>query len=343
MLIKQLKHKGVRKMNTVLIIPTGIEAKIGGHCGDANPVAKLLASCSENLITHPNVVNASDINEMTENTLYVEGSMIDRFLAGEIELQKVKKNKVLLVINETDGDIINAVSAARVTIGLDVEITILKTPLRLIPRIENNEATGDVLGWKELVEQIKDYDFDALAINSPVETSPEVALNYFKNGGINPWGGVEAECSRLISKALNKPVAHSPTENYKDIPELFLFSEVVDPRIAPEMVSMTYLHCILKGLHKAPRIGKGLSCRDVDVMVSPYGIFGRPHIACKKNHIPIIYVEENTTSISRPIGYSKNDVIVKNYLEAVGVIQAMKIGITLESVRRPIRKTRIIE
>ena len=34
----------------VLIIPTGIEAEIGGHAGDGNPVAKLMGSCFDKLI-----------------------------------------------------------------------------------------------------------------------------------------------------------------------------------------------------------------------------------------------------------------------------------------------------
>ena len=44
-------------MNIVLIIPTGLGAEIGGHAGDGNAVAKLMASTCEHLITHPNVVN----------------------------------------------------------------------------------------------------------------------------------------------------------------------------------------------------------------------------------------------------------------------------------------------
>jgi hypothetical protein len=47
--------------NTVLVVPTGIGSEIGGHAGDAGPVAKLLASVCDSVITHPNVVNASDI------------------------------------------------------------------------------------------------------------------------------------------------------------------------------------------------------------------------------------------------------------------------------------------
>ncbi|MEK0326305.1 MAG: DUF3326 domain-containing protein, partial [Nitrosopumilus sp.] len=77
-------------MNVVMIIPTGIGCAIGGHAGDATPAAKLLAQTCEKLFLHPNVVNASDINEMPLNSLYVEGSILDRFLEGMIELQEVR-------------------------------------------------------------------------------------------------------------------------------------------------------------------------------------------------------------------------------------------------------------
>lgn len=56
----------------VFIVPTGIGCEIGGHAGDATPAARLTAACCDKLIVHPNVVNASDINEMTENMIYVE-------------------------------------------------------------------------------------------------------------------------------------------------------------------------------------------------------------------------------------------------------------------------------
>ncbi|GAG26483.1 unnamed protein product, partial [marine sediment metagenome] len=55
------------KFNVVMIVPTGIGAEIGGHAGDAAPAARLLAGACDTLITHPNVVNASDINELPEN------------------------------------------------------------------------------------------------------------------------------------------------------------------------------------------------------------------------------------------------------------------------------------
>ncbi len=277
-------------MKAVLIIPTGIGAEIGGHAGDGNTTAKLIASVCDTLIVHPNVVNASDINEMTENMLYVEGSILDRFLEGKIELQKAKINKILVVTNPPlKNEVINSVSAARVTIGIDASILVLKTPLKMTGRIENNKATGDVTGFKELIEQVKDYDFDALAITTAIDVDKETKVYYLENGGVNPWGGIEAKTSKLIANALNKPVAHSPLALDKT-DEFYDYNEIEDPRISAEMVSVSYLHCILKGLHKAPRIGKGLSVSDIDVMISPYGCFGRPHRACIEAKIPVIIV-----------------------------------------------------
>jgi hypothetical protein len=59
------RHKSNNdEFNTVLMIPTGIGAQVGGHAGDAGAVARLIGSGCDNLITHPNVVNGSDINEM---------------------------------------------------------------------------------------------------------------------------------------------------------------------------------------------------------------------------------------------------------------------------------------
>ena len=70
--------------NVVCIIPTGIGCQIGGHAGDAGSLVRALGEMCDTLVVNPNVVNASDINEMPDNALYVEGSIITRFLMGEI-------------------------------------------------------------------------------------------------------------------------------------------------------------------------------------------------------------------------------------------------------------------
>lgn len=311
-------------MNTVFIIPTGIGCSIGGHAGDATPYFKLIASVSDIAICHPNVVNASDINEMPENAWYVEGRMLDRLLEGEIKLKKPYGNRILLAVNKPiRPETVNAVNAAMNTIGCDIEIVELSTELKMIATMKNNGASGLLEGHKELVKQVKGYDFDVLAISSQITVDKKTALNYFKNGGINPWGGVEAKLSRYVSDHINKPVAHAPIES--DDPDIKKFNKIVDPRIAAEMISQCYIHCVFKGLHKSPRISDtGLSNKDIDCLVTPLNCFGPAHIACIQNGIPIIAVKENKTCLNEITTYR---FLAKNYLEVVGYIQSLKTGI----------------
>ena len=318
-------------MNTVFIVPTGIGAKIGGHAGDATPAFKLIASISDIAITHPNVVNASDINEMPDNTWYVEGSILDRFLEGEIYLKKPKNNRILLVVNSPmQPETVNAVSAARHTIGCEIDIIELKTELKLIPKFTENGASGDVYGWEELVDQVINHEFDALAIATGIDCSKEVALNYLRNSGINPWGGVEAIASKLIANAINKPVAHAPVENSDH--DIKYFNEIVNPRIAAEAISQCFIHSLFKGLHKAPRISAtGLSVKDIDCLITPYNCFGKPHLACIANGIEILGVKENTTCLDIKLP-GKHCYWVDNYVEAAGWLQSYKEGITRYSV-----------
>lgn len=47
-----------RQYTSVMIVPTGVGAAIGGYAGDALPVARALASVVDCLITHPNVITS---------------------------------------------------------------------------------------------------------------------------------------------------------------------------------------------------------------------------------------------------------------------------------------------
>lgn len=327
-------------MNGVFIIPTGIGCKIGGHAGDATPAAKLVASVCDNLIIHPNVVNASDINEMTDNMLYVEGSQLDAFLYGHHNLKKVQSNKILVVVNRSvDNSVINSVSAARATLGADIEIMELARPLVMVGDIEaDGTAGGSFSGHGELLSQLISYKFDALAIISKIEINKQTALNYANYGGVNPWGGIEAKVSNFIAKNLGVPVAHAPFGH-----TLSDYNNIVNPCMAAEFVSVSYMHCVLKGLYKAPRLvrsGGDLAVGDIDFLVSPFGCYGPPHVACVNAGIPIIYVKENTTILNKIVDHPLC-ITVENYLEAMGVISALKIGISIESVRRPLAYTKV--
>ncbi len=328
-------------MNTVFIVPTGVGAEIGGHSGDATPAARLIGSVSDRIILHPNVVNASDINEMPPNAFYVDGLALDKFLSNEIGLKEVKSNKILVAVNRHKNlaHTINAVSAARATLGIDAEIVVLEERLVLESRYdESGCATGKVSGTDALIRQVRGMNFDALAIATEIKTPVEDANTYLNIGGVNPWGGVEAMACRPISEALRKPVAHGPIDS-----DIFAkVKMIVDPRMSAELVSIAYLFCVLKGLHTAPQWTTGwdnaLWRKDIDVLVSPDMLFGPPHLACVSAGIPILVVEENKTMLPLADGPC---IKVANYHEAAGYIACKRAGIHPDSVRRPLPATKI--
>jgi hypothetical protein len=358
------KSENMNSFNAVLIVPTGIGAEIGGHAGDAGPVARLLASACDTLITHPNVVNASDINELPENGLYVEGSVITELLMGTVGLQKVRSNRVMLVMdkhkeNQIRESTINAVSAARATLGMDCpQIVELDPPIKMKALYSNaGSAVGRVEGVDRLIEVLKEHrnEYDAVALASVIDVPSAFHTEYFESHGemVNPWGGVEAMLTHAITMLFGVPTAHSPM--FESTKIAYLEVGVVDPRMSAEAISMCFLHCVLKGLHKSPKIIRDSSCfnhsgiisaSDISCMIIPDGCIGLPTLAALEQDIPVIAVRENKNRM-------KNDLtklpfkngklfIVDNYLEAVGIMTALKAGVTLSSVRRPIPDTKVI-
>jgi len=358
------QNEDVNQFNAVLLVPTGIGAEIGGHSGDAGPVARLIASACDNLITHPNVVNASDINEMPDNSLYVEGSIITRLLMGTIGLQKVRANKVLLVIDKHidrffyEGAI-NSLSAARAALGLNSpEVLMIEDNVLMRAMYsKSGRAVGRIEKFENLVSALRDYDkeFDAIALSSVINVPKNYHADYFKHDDmLNPWGGVEAMLTHAISMIFNLPSAHSPMDESKELLNLDL--GVVDPRKAAEAVSMTFLHSILKGLHKSPKIMTDISlfnqsnilcASDISCLIIPEGCIGLPILAAIEQGIPVIAVKENKNRMKNdlrllPFKLDKL-IIVQNYFEAVGVMNAIKTGISLDTIRRPMDYTKVKE
>lgn len=349
--------------NAVFLVPTGIGAEIGGHAGDATAVARLMAESCDRLVLHPNVVNASDINELPDNALYVEGSIASRLLMGTIGLQPTRANRVLVVLDDhPDYHFVaaaaNSVSAARVTFGMDCsEVVCLDPPIRMWAEYsESGRAVGRVDGLEhclDVLEQAAD-DYDAVALASVIRVPLSYHEEYFKSEGamVNPWGGVEAMLTHAISSILDVPTAHSPMLESKEIENLE--SGIVEPRMSAEAVSVSFLQCILKGLHKSPRIVRDealfarldvFSVEDVSCLVIPDGCLGLPTLAALEQGIHVIAVRENRNLMRNELAHlpwRKGQFIrVDNYLEAVGVMNALKAGVTLESVRRPISATKV--
>jgi hypothetical protein len=354
--LKKRQYENTKEFNCVLIIPTGIGAEIGGHCGDGNAVARLIASSCDTLITHPNVVNASDINEMTENTLYVEGSIITRLLMGQLGLQKVRANKILMLMDEHDdelfnNEIVNAVSSARISLGISCDVIKMRDKINSISLYSGSgRAVGQVENIEKLFGIIKKYmqNYDAIGLSTFIKVPDQFHKMYFSEDNmINPWGGIEAMLTHSLSLEFNIPSAHAPMMSSREVMDLEV--GIVEPRKAPETSSVTYLHCILKGLHKSPRLvpfDKGLNVEDISCLIIPDGCIGLPTLAAIEHEIPVIAVKENKNRMQNnleeyPFKQGKL-FIVDNYLEAVGVMNAIKSGISVDTVRRPIANTNLI-
>ncbi len=355
-------YENAAEFNAVLLIPTGVGAEIGGHSGDGGAVARLIAAACDNLILHPNVVNGSDINEAPDNSLYVEGSVITRFMMGMVSLQKVHSNRVMLVIDKHEDSYlqdsaVNAASAARTALGLNCpQVVIMGTKQIKMQSLYSSSGTavGQVQDLEHLCKILGNFrsEYDAVALATCVDVPLEISTDYFKDGSnlINPWGGVEAMLTHAVSTLFDIPSAHSPMSTSLEEDDEFDVG-VVDPRKAAEVVSITNLHCILKGLHKSPRIINSLMCghkgiltaADISCLVIPYGCVGIPTLAALEQGIPVIAVKENQNLMENkleelPFAPGKL-FIVDNYLEAVGVMNALKAGVAVDTVRRPIAYT----
>ncbi len=355
----------VDQFNVVLLVPTGVGAKIGGHAGDATPVARLLAGACDTLITHPNVVNASDLNELPENGLYVEGSVVTRLLMGTIGLARVRSNRVLLAVASDEGSFvngaINAAGAARAVLGLECP-QVIRLPRTFSMKAcyaQSGCAVGEVHGLENLCEVLDTHrgQFDALAICSYIDLPHDLVLEYFQSDGdvVNPWGGVEAMLTHSISHLYDIPSAHSPMSLKEHIGGQ-IDQNIVDCRMAAESVSLAYLHCVLKGLHRSPRIvtspetmldPRVMTCKDVSCLVIPDRCLGLPTLAALAQRIPVIAVRENRNLMKNDLTrlpWAEEQIrVVDNYLEAAGVLVAMRAGVAVPAVRRPLAPTRVAD
>ncbi len=357
------KVENIDTFNVIMLVPTGIGAEIGGHAGDAGPAARLLASACDTLITHPNVVNASDINELPENGLYVEGSVISNLLMGTVGLQKVRANRVMLVIDKhSDRRIsefaINAASAARTALGLDCPVVVeMDPPIRMQATYSTSGcAVGRIESIERLCEVLYRHrsDYDAVALASVIDVPKEYHLKYFKSSGemVNPWGGVEAMLTHAVSMLFRVPSAHSPMMESMEV--LNLHVGVVDPRMSAEAVSTSFLHSTLKGLYRSPCIVTDpasfshpgvITASDVSCLVIPDGCVGLPTLAALEQGIPVIAVRENRNRMKndlKELPFASDKLFfAENYPEAVGIMTALKAGVALSSVRRPLAKTKV--
>ncbi|KAL9233072.1 hypothetical protein vseg_008111 [Gypsophila vaccaria] len=347
--------KAKRPYTSVMIVPTGVGADIGGFAGDALPVARALTSVVDCLISHPNVLNAAMLYWPMPNVLYVEGYALDKFAEGLWALQPVHQNKVGLVLDaaiepELRQRHLQVADAARASLGLPVlEYTVTDQHLGVEKWVDmkTGQSTGRLNRPDSLLRAVQSLvdqsQVNAVAVVGRFPDEDENDMNDYRQGiGVDTLAGVEAIISHLVVKEFQIPCAHAPA--LLPIP----LSQSLAPKSAAEEIGYTFLPCVLAGLSSAPQYITtnsdiaNRSCifaSDVDSIVLPADTFagsGVRAFANKKRDKPlIIAVEENTTVLSdTPDRLNIETVNVSNYWEAIGVIAAHKAGIDPYSLRR---------
>ncbi|VAH56169.1 unnamed protein product [Triticum turgidum subsp. durum] len=345
-----------RPYTSVLVVPTGVGAAVGGFAGDALPVARALAAVSDCVISHPNVLNAAMLYWPMPNTLYVEGYALDQFAEGAWALQPVHQNKVGLVLDsgieeELQLRHLQVADAARASLGLPVvEYTVTDAPLEIKTWFDPKcgKSTGSVGNSDSLLRAV-----DALVNHAGVnavavvarfpDDDPEDSDCYREGKGVDLLAGVEAIISHLIVKEFKIPAAHAPAVLSPPL------SPSVSPRSAAEEIGYTFLPCVLAGLSSAPQYvtrRQGTSdsgcivANDVDSVILPRDACGGDGAlafsrTARKNKPLIITVQENETVLDdTPDKFSIDALNVQNYWEAIGVIAAHKAGINPNALRR---------
>ena len=86
-----------------------------------------------------------------------------------------------------------------------------------------------------------------------------------------------------------------------------------------------------------------VTAEDVSCLVIPDGCVGLPTLAAIEQGIPVIAVKENRNRMRNGLSdypfRPGNLITVDSYVEAAGVLAALRAGVSLESVRRPLRHT----
>ncbi len=279
------------------VIPTGIGASIGGFAGDAGFVAREFSKHFD-LIVNPNAVNGGVLSAINDNMHYVEGWALDEFLCGRIGLMPAQSNRIGVIfdcaIPQNILNIhINTLNACKIVWGLDVlgyEMT--DSPVGVSFEIKNNISSGSLNNPQTLLEAGKRLikkGADVLAVVCFFPDSNEQDdAEYTQGIGIDPIGGVEGIISHYLSSELGVICAHSPAFSALEISE-----KIENEKVASELISSTYLPCVLEGLNRAPKIttpGNGLPLPK-GLIVPSTALGSKGVLGAVKNNIPVLAVE----------------------------------------------------
>ena len=277
---------------------------------------------------------------------------------------------------------LQAVDAARATLGLNITDCVLTDrPLQVELRTSESGASWGTIGNPDSLlraaeKLIKQARVEAIAVVArfPDDEGSLALENYRRGKGVDPLAGAEAVISHLVVRTFKIPCAHAPALSALPLdPHL-------SPRSAAEEIGYTFLPCVLAGLSKAPQfvtptVGQA-SClsqvlggqdahptrekfyanrRDfepqdlwadrVDAVVIPATACGGSAILSLsgRSSVQIIAVGDNKTQMqATPEKLRIKALQVNSYLEAIGVLVALRAGISPASLGADISSLRCL-
>lgn len=345
----------------VSIIPTGVRAEIGGFAGDATPSTNLLAAACDYLVTNPNAVTASDIYLAQDNVLYLEGNLICQLLLGNIGIIPEKRNTIAAIIEKPRDErflnnVLNALNGLRAVGGINIDPVVVtggavETACTYSPY---GNASGEFNGMEELIKALDVVETSsarAVALVTTLHVDDKIRQAYYRGESIpNPWGGAEAIMTHLTTNFYPFTAAHAPLLLEW---EYTGFGKLVDPRDGAELISSAYVCSPLQGLINSPRpvrfdtpLAPGetrISVENVSAVVMPETTVGNiPFFASLDQNIPVILVKDNTTKYDitperlQIETQGRKIYRVNSYMEAAGLLLALRNGIVVESITRPL-------
>jgi Protein of unknown function (DUF3326) len=275
---------------------------------------------------------------------------------------------------------LQAADAARATLGLNItDFVLTDRPLQVELRISESGASWGTIGnpdsllraAEKLIQQAR-VEAIAVVARFPDDEGSLALENYRRGKGVDPLAGAEAVISHLIVRTFKIPCAHAPALSALPLdPHL-------SPRSAAEEIGYTFLPCVLAGLGKAPQFvtptvgqasglsqllggqdarptrekfyanrrdfeSQGLWADRVDAVVIPATACGGSAILSLsgRSSVQIIAVGDNKTQMqatSEKLGIKALQ--VNSYLEAIGVLVALRSGISPASLGADISSLR---
>src|SRR5574344_1446699 len=296
---------------TIMIVPTGVGASIGGYAGDASRYAQMIAKKTP-LIVNPNIVNAAVFSGITENMLYVEGHSIEQLMKGKIGLKPSKNNKIGIIFDKAIPENIfnvhiNTLNAVKTVYDInlvgweitdeDVGVDFYNNEKGISVGRVNNPETMKRAGQKLLKNGA-----DVIAVVCFFEEPPED--DYESGDGVDIVGGVEGIISHYLSKELKCPCVHAPA--FEDI---VITDKKVDPKVSAEYITPTFLPCLLFGLKNAPlTLCKNdtkynsetiITKKNIESVIAPFNALGLSVVLdALKSNIPVYAIKENKSVLN---------------------------------------------